>query len=162
MPPLNYTVAGTLTFLHTQNKETICIVLSFDCDSVKARGSQRIFQSDTSILPCLSGLFPLSDLWYSSSSLSHRPSTFQLCELLVSLSRTHNTSKLCRGLAGVFRESLHPYFIRSSFFRSLIFYPLSLLQDHYTKTASGSQVFIRLIISFITVLSCSFRLHTLV
>ena len=30
MPSLNYTVAGTLTFLHTQNKETICIVLSFD------------------------------------------------------------------------------------------------------------------------------------
>ena len=30
MPSLNYTVEGTLTFLHTQNKETICIVLSFD------------------------------------------------------------------------------------------------------------------------------------
>ena len=67
MPSLNYTVAGTLTFLHTQNKETICIVLSFDGDSVKARGSQRIFQSDTTqLLPCLSGLFPLSDLWHSS------------------------------------------------------------------------------------------------
>ena len=38
-------------------------------DSVKARGSQRIFQSDTTqLLPCLSGLFPLSDLWYSSHS----------------------------------------------------------------------------------------------
>ena len=84
------------------------------CDRVKARGSHRIFQSDTTqLLLCLSGLFPLSDLWYSSSSLSHRPSTFELCELLVSLSRTHNTSKLCRWLAGVFRESLHPYFIRS-------------------------------------------------
>ena len=35
-------------------------------DSVNARGSYRIFQSDTSILPCLSGLFPLSDPWYSS------------------------------------------------------------------------------------------------
>ena len=49
---------------------------------------------------------------------------------------------LCRWLAGVFRESLHPYFIRSSFFRSLIFYPLSLLQDHYIITGWGCQVFI--------------------
>ena len=58
-------------------------------DSVNARGSQRIFQRVTiSILPCLSGLFPLSDLWYSSRSPSHQPSTSLLCVLQLSLSRT--------------------------------------------------------------------------
>ena len=89
VPSLNCPVAGTLTFLHTQNKETICTVLSFDGDSVNARGSQRIFQRVTiSILPCLSGLFPLSDLWYSSRSPSHQPSTSLLCVLQLSLSRT--------------------------------------------------------------------------
>ena len=34
------------------------------------------------------------------SSPSHRPSTFELCDLLVFLSRTHNASKLCRWLGG--------------------------------------------------------------
>ena len=37
---------------------------------------------------CLGGLFPPSDLWYSSSSLSHRPSTSLLYVLQLSLSRT--------------------------------------------------------------------------
>ena len=34
------------------------------------------------------------------SSPSHRPSTFELCDLLMSLSRTWTTSKLCRWLGG--------------------------------------------------------------
>jgi len=60
----------------------------YEFDNVKALGSQRIFQSDTPLLLCLSGLFPLSDPWYSSHSPSHRPSTSLLCVLQLSLSRT--------------------------------------------------------------------------
>ena len=60
MPSLTNTVAGTLTFPHTQNKETICIVLSFDCSTT--------WSTLATHLPslCLSGLFPLSDPWHSS------------------------------------------------------------------------------------------------
>ena len=60
MPSLTNTVAGTLTLPHTQNKETICIVLSFDCSTT--------WSTLATHLPslCLSGLFPLSDPWHSS------------------------------------------------------------------------------------------------
>ena len=55
MPSLTNTVAGTLTF---PLKETICIVLSFDCSTLHRR---RLMHSVIHKLQCLSGLFPLSD-----------------------------------------------------------------------------------------------------
>ena len=92
------------------------------------------------------------------SSLSHRPSTFELCELLVSLSRTHNTSKLCRWLAGVFRESLHPYFIRSTFLRSY-FFLFSSCTYIITWFVRKSQVFIMV---FFIIFFASLRLHLII
>ena len=81
-------------------------------DSVKARGSQRIFQSDTTqLLPCLSGLFPLSDLWYSSQSPSHRPSTPRLRELREVFSWSSSHWVLCRWLAGVNQRITTPLFL---------------------------------------------------
>ena len=53
MPPLNYTVAGTLTFLHTQNKETICIVLSFDIDIVMYSSVTSSFTMSEWLVPTL-------------------------------------------------------------------------------------------------------------
>ena len=44
------------------------------------------------------------------SSPSHRPSTFELCDLRVSLSRTHSTSKLCRWLGGSVQRIQHSLF----------------------------------------------------
>ena len=41
---------------------------------------------------------------------------------ILPLSRIGLASVLCRWLAGVFRESLHPYFIRSTFLRSYAFF----------------------------------------
>jgi len=126
MPSLNYTFAGTLTFPHTQNKETICTVLTIDNDSVKALGSQRIFQSDTTqLLPCLGGLFPPSDLWYSSQSPSHRPSTPRLRELREVFSWSSSHWVLCRWLAGVYQRITTPLFLmvincHISFLSSLI------------------------------------------
>ena len=72
MPSLTNTVAGTLTLPHTQNKETICIVLSFDIDIV-------MYSSDTSSFTLSEWLVPT--LWSLTliSSPSHRPSTFELC-----------------------------------------------------------------------------------
>ena len=90
---------------------------------------------------CLSGLFPLSDLWYSSSSLSHRPSTFLLYVLQLSLSRTYTALVLCRWLAGVYQRITTPLFYSVNFLNPYVFYPLSLLQDHYTTTMRECQVF---------------------
>jgi len=81
-------------------------------DSVKARGSQRIFQSDTTqLLPCLGGLFPPSDLWYSSRSPSHRPSTPRLRELRGVFSWSPLHWVLCRWLAGVYQRITTPLFL---------------------------------------------------
>ena len=102
MPSLNYTIAGTLILHSTifRSKGYWFLLLEtfaatrrpllhhYEFDNVKALGSQRIFQSDTPLLLCLSGMFPLSDPWYSSHSPSHRPSTSLLCVLQLSLSRT--------------------------------------------------------------------------
>jgi len=120
-------------------------------DSVKARGSQRIFQSDTTqLLPCLSGLFPLSDLWYSSQSPSHRPSTPRLRELREVFSWSSSHWVLCRWLAGVYQRITTPLFLMVINCH-MFFYPLSLLQDHYTTTMRECQVFIRIFIIFLYV-----------
>jgi len=74
MPSLNYTISGTL-ILHS----TI-----FRCSTRQSWKKPHVMSS-------LSGLFPLSDLWYSS----HRRHIGRLhplfCVLRVPLSRTHTT-----------------------------------------------------------------------
>ena len=67
----------------------------------------------TNVTLSLSGLFPLSDLWYSSQAPSHRPSTFEPCVLLMPLSRTWTASKLCRWLGGNAQKIRTPYSIQS-------------------------------------------------
>ena len=122
---------------------------------MKARGSQRIFQSDTTqLLLCLSGLFPLSDLWYSSSSLSHRPSTFELCELLVSLSRTLTTLVLCRSLAGVNQRITLPLFY-TVIILQIISSSLIVTGPLYHNWVGMSSVYCTLFHSFLRVFYCS-------
>ena len=67
---------------------------------------------------------------------------------------SHTTSKLCRWLAGVFRESLHPYFIRSSVLTykaspisCVISYSLPIL---YHNWSGKSSVYVSFFILFIT------------
>ena len=74
MPSLTNTVAGTLTLPHTQNKETICIVLSFDCSTLWLTSFS--FSSSVTLSEWL-----VPTLWSLKliSSPSHRPSTFELC-----------------------------------------------------------------------------------
>jgi len=63
---------------------------------------------------CLRGLFPLSDLWYSSQSPSHRQSTFTTHELRLVLSQSKPRLKLCRWLGGSVQKFHTPYFLQSS------------------------------------------------
>ena len=104
---------------------------------VAPRGPYRgdnVKYSNATHLPslCLSGLFPLSDPWYSSSSPSHRPSTSRYSAYYnVPLSRTHTTSVLCRWLAGDNQKLLIPYFIRST----------SSIHTHFTPFDFYSLVF---------------------
>jgi hypothetical protein len=161
MPSLNYTIAGTLTFPHTQNKETICIVLSFDQRDIDfsvliiltnlwklLRLPEGPFYTTINMLAICLPSFTLSrglvhPFWSLVLKLIAVTSAVYVWTLRLTcvFSWSHTTSKLCRWLAGVFRESLHPYFIRSTSSIHNVFYPLSLLQDHYTTTGSGSQVF---------------------
>ena len=80
MPPLNYTVAGTLTFLHTQNKETICIVLSFDIDIVKYSSVTSSFTMSEWLVPTLWSLVLIS-LAVTSAVYVHY-SAFYNCPLV--------------------------------------------------------------------------------
>ena len=89
------------------------------CDRVNARGSQRIFQSDTSILPCLSGLFPLSDLWYSCLLAVTSAVYVWTLRLTHALSCAWTTSKLCRWLAGVYQRITAPLFYSVNFLQSI-------------------------------------------
>ena len=95
---------------------------------------------NSNVTPSLSGLFPLSDLWYSSQAPSHRPSTFEPCVLLMPLSRTWTASKLCRWLGGSNQRNPAPYFIRSSVLRSyllsLVVISLNLLSQQVHQVSS--------------------------
>ena len=125
------------------------------CDSVNARGSQRIFQSDTSILPCLSGLFPLSDLWYSSHSPSHRPSTstysaFYSCPLV-----EHSPHwVLCRSLAGVNQRITLPLFY-TVIILQIISSSLIVTGPLYHNWVGMSSVYCTLFHSFLRMFYCS-------
>ena len=124
-------------------------------DNVKALGSQRIFQSDTTqLLPCLSGLFPLSDLWYSSHSPWHRPSTSKLCVLRVSLSRTLTTLVLCRSLAGVNQRITLPLFY-TVIILQIISSSLIVTGPLYHNWVGMSSVYCTLFHSFLRVFYCS-------
>ena len=96
---------------------------------------------NSNVTPSLRGLFPLSDLWYSSQAPSHRPSTFEPCVLLMPLSRTWTASKLCRWLGGSNQRIPAPYFIRSSVLRSyllsLVVISLNLLTQHILQVSSA-------------------------
>ena len=70
---------------------------------------------------CLGVLFTPSDPWHSSYSPSHRPSTFELCDLLMTLSRTWTASKLCRWLAGENQRIYSPLFYSVIFLQIITF-----------------------------------------
>ena len=80
------------------------------CESLR----QVKYSCDTSSFTLSEGLvLPLWSLVLISTP-SHRPSTFELCDLLMPLSQASGASKLCRWLGGADQRILSPYFIRSS------------------------------------------------
>ena len=126
---------------------------------MNARGSLRIFQRvTTSILPCLSGLFPLSDLWYSSQSPSHRPSTPRLRELREVFSWSSSHWVLCRWLAGVNQRITPPLFLMV-----YILLTFSVLSHCYRTIIPQLCENVKcLYVFFFIFLTCFYRLHTLV
>ena len=73
------------------------------------------YSCDTSSFTLSRGLvLPLWSLILISAP-SHRQSTFELCELLVFLSRTHNASKLCWWLGGNVQRIKHSLFYTAKF-----------------------------------------------
>ena len=80
-------------------------------------------QSDTSSLTLSRSL--VHSFWSLRliSTPSQRQSTFELCVLLISLSRTWTASKLCRWLGGSVQRIHTPYFIQAKFLT--LFTPLS-------------------------------------
>ena len=91
---------------------------SFATDSNLLREISEVFDrglvDNPNVTPSLSGLFPLSDLWYSSHAPSHRPSTFTTHELRLVLSQSKPRLKLCRWLGGSVQKFHTPYFLQSS------------------------------------------------
>ena len=144
VPSLNYTVAGTLTFLHTQNKETICIVLSFDIDIVMYSSVTSSFTMSEWLVPTLWSLVLIS---LAVTSAVYAPSSWITWGSLVD-PPLHWV--LCRWLAGVYQRITTPLFLMVINCH-MFFYPLSLLQDHYTTTMRECQVFIRIFIIFLYV-----------
>ena len=72
-------------------------------DNVKYSSDTPSFTLSEWLVPTLWSLLLIS-------APSHRQSTFELCELLVFLSRTHNASKLCRWLGGNVQRIKHSLF----------------------------------------------------
>ena len=107
----------TLTLLllvmsHTALRpETLAIVSNL------LRENSEVFDKglvdNSNVTPSLRGLFPLSDLWYSSHAPSHRQSTFITHELRLVLSQSKLRLKLCRWLGGSVQKFHTPYFIQS-------------------------------------------------
>ena len=146
MPSLNYTITGTL-ILHS----TIFRLF----DNVKALGSQRIFQSDTTqLLPCLSGLFPLSDLWYSWLIAVTSAVYVWTLRLTHALSCAWTTSKLCRWLAGVYQRITAPLFYLVNYNSHLILSSLIVTGPLYHNWVRMSSVYI-IFYSFISLLLLS-------
>ena len=80
-----------------------CLFLYEVGDSVK-------YSSDTSSFTLSRGLvLPFWSLTLISSP-SHRPSTFELCDLLMPLSQASGASKLCRWLGGSVQRIKHSLF----------------------------------------------------
>ena len=88
---------------------------SFDSVLIYNSFRQVKYSCDTSSFTLSKWLVPT--LWSLTliSSPSHRPSTFELCELLVFLSWTHNASKLCRWLGGNVQRIKHSLFYTAKF-----------------------------------------------
>ena len=110
----NFWKDPTLTLLllvmsHTALRpETLAIVSNL------LRENSEVFDKglvdNSNVTPSLRGLFPLSDLWYSSHAPSHRQSTFITHELRLVLSQSKPRLKLCRWLGGNVQRIKHSLF----------------------------------------------------
>ena len=111
----------SLSFLSVNRNEEILVSLTGNfCGYPKApstplRIRQVKYSCDTSSFTLSRGLVhPFWSLRLISTP-THRQSTFELCELLVFLSRTHNASKLCRWLGGNVQRIKHSLFYTVNF-----------------------------------------------
>ena len=112
-PPLNF-LEGIPKRLIAESKQQLSRTVFSRLHSripIEFGSTEWCTQSDTSSFTLSESL--VHSLWSLRliSTPSHRQSTFELCVLLMSLSRTWTASKLCRWLGGSVQRIHTPYFI---------------------------------------------------
>ena len=142
MPSLNYTISGTLILHSTIFRWRQREGSGFSKNLPKRHDSTSTLSEW--LVPTLWSLVLIS---IAVTSAVYAPSSWITWGSLVD-PPLHWV--LCRWLAGVYQRITTPLFLMVINCH-MFFYPLSLLQDHYTTTMRECQVFIRIFIIFLYV-----------